>query len=299
MAAKETHYQLSWVGMVAKDLLFREKKAVLFSLISRGLFLKFHNNKMIFLSFENFRGPITANLSLDKGALSGLHQGDHIHISKEGLWFPDSQIFISTENAQTWDPAPISANPLPVHNGSSIMRKLVSEICQQIPPQGVSIFHPILSGISLGIDLSMDHSSAISQKIVNIRKQLTQRDWFPLSQSLQSIFGLGSGLTPSGDDFILGFLLTLNRWRPVIHTELDLPMLNQAVIEAAIKETTMISANLIECACSGVADERLIKAVDFFATGQGSKPDVLAGILSWGNTSGTDALVGMITAFNI
>ena len=299
MAAKETHYQLSWVGMVAKDLLFREKKAVLFSLISRGLFLKFHNNKMIFLSFENFRGPITANLSLDKGALSGLHQGDHIHISKEGLWFPDSQIFISTENAQTWNPAPISAHLLSHQNRSIIMHELVSEIIQQIPLEGVSIFHPILSGISSGKNFSIDQSSEINHKIANLRKQLTQGDLFPLLQSLQSFLGLGSGLTPSGDDFIMGFLLSLNRWRSMIQTEIDLPVLNQAIIEAAFKETTMISANLIECACSGVADERLIKAVDFFATGQGSKPNVLAGILSWGNTSGTDALVGMITAFNL
>jgi hypothetical protein len=55
----------------------------------------------------------------------------------------------------------------------------------------------------------------------------------------------------------------------------------------------LLSANLIECAAQGQANERLILSLDGMITGV---PDAerCAGLLAgWGNTSGLDALVGM------
>ena len=60
-----------------------------------------------------------------------------------------------------------------------------------------------------------------------------------------------------------------------------------------IERTTTISANLIECAAKGEADERLINIVDGIMTGQPSLEDCVDCVLAWGNSSGTDALIGM------
>jgi hypothetical protein len=69
------------------------------------------------------------------------------------------------------------------------------------------------------------------------------------------------------------------------------------VVEAAYRDTTTLSANLIECAALGLADERLIQANDYLAVGNFQLPEISSGLLSWGNSSGVDALVGMIAAF--
>ena len=108
---------------------------------------------------------------------------------------------------------------------------------------------------------------------------------------------MGSGLTPSGDDFVMGLLLSLNRWESVLQPGDNLSVLNTNVVESAYRCTTTLSANLIECGALGLADERLIQAVDLLATGKKEQAEILLGLLSWGNTSGIDAFVGMIVAF--
>jgi hypothetical protein len=108
-------------------------------------------------------------------------------------------------------------------------------------------------------------------------------------QSLISNLGLGPGLTPSGDDVVIGFLLTLNRYGRCPHNDL--------IIKEARAHTTTLSANLIECAAHGLADERLIRVVDCIFTG--NKDDrALDKMLGWGESSGLHALLGMSIALH-
>ncbi|MFN2177092.1 MAG: DUF2877 domain-containing protein, partial [Anaerolineales bacterium] len=65
-------------------------------------------------------------------------------------------------------------------------------------------------------------------------------------------------------------------------------------------KTTTLSANLIECAASGLADERLINALDWIKCGSSHKVRTLIdGLLGWGNTSGISAYIGFLFALNI
>ena len=122
-----------------------------------------------------------------------------------------------------------------------------------------------------------------------------------LEGGLEAFYGLGSGLTPSGDDLILGMVLALNRCRAWIPDEAGLTRVNEQVIRAARAKTTSLSANLIECATLGQADERLVAALDGILTGNRPVEHCAQDLCSWGSTSGADALVGMalaITAFD-
>ncbi|MBM3146084.1 MAG: DUF2877 domain-containing protein, partial [Chloroflexi bacterium] len=71
---------------------------------------------------------------------------------------------------------------------------------------------------------------------------------------------------------------------------------NEQVIQAAYAKTTTLSANLIECAAQGLADERLIAALDYLMAGLGDEREMIHGLLDWGSSSGVDALVGMLVA---
>ncbi len=59
------------------------------------------------------------------------------------------------------------------------------------------------------------------------------------------------------------------------------------------QRSTLISANLVECAISGEVDERLGES--FYALLHPEIPPAAAirGILSWGSSSGIDATAGM------
>lgn len=113
------------------------------------------------------------------------------------------------------------------------------------------------------------------------------------------MLGQGAGLTPSGDDVILGCLLAPSRWGRLISPTLDIQALSQELIAQAYRQTTLLSANLIECAAAGQADERLLLALDGIITGQPSTEECAVLLLGWGNSSGCDALAGMGLAIKL
>jgi hypothetical protein len=116
---------------------------------------------------------------------------------------------------------------------------------------------------------------------------------------LKDLIGLGPGLTPWGDDFLIGFLLLFNRLGLVEHTDPKLSTLNQQILEAASGKTTQLSVSLLTCAARGQADERLIAATDgLFPGGQVTDQD-LADLLSWGSSSGEAALAGMLICHSL
>ena len=123
------------------------------------------------------------------------------------------------------------------------------------------------------------------------------------------LLGLGPGLTPLGDDFLLGVLLTLNRWGHLLplpksnlqktnsesHPNDLVSYLNQIIQEKTRLKTTRISASLLFCAMEGAADERLLKVLDGLISGSAISQNELRNLLRWGNSSGITVLAGMIS----
>jgi hypothetical protein len=69
--------------------------------------------------------------------------------------------------------------------------------------------------------------------------------------------------------------------------------INQVLIKAARQRTTALSASLIECAARGLADERLILALDRLLSDDLAVDRIVEYLQSWGHTSGAAALQGM------
>ena len=135
--------------------------------------------------------------------------------------------------------------------------------------------------------------------VLSIQRHLEQSDLSAALEHIKGPLGHGSGLTPSGDDFIMGMLLTLNRCKEILEFDENMLAFKQQIIETAYEKTTTLSANLIECAAQGLADERLVTTLDYLLTGIGEPKQILDDLLSWGNSSGIAALLGMLVAITI
>lgn len=279
------------------EVLSSEKNATIFSITSRGIFLLSNNRRMIFLSFENYRGPLTATLSGGNQFFQNLSQKGTVSISQQGIQIPDFGISISTSKAEVWNPPLPTDKPIHQKERVSLIRQLALDVYQRKSEVGMGKMLPALVGVNQGNVTLDDQFEGIWNKISEIRDQHSDRDWIRLTETLISLLGMGSGLTPSGDDLIIGLLLSLNRWESVLQPGNDISILNKNVVEAAYRDTTTLSANLIECAALGLADERLIQANDYLAVGNFQLPEISSGLLNWGNSSGIDALAGMIAAF--
>lgn len=280
------------------DLLASEQHAAVFGITSHGIFLILDHERMIFLSFEKYRGPLTANMSVGMQLFSGLSPGATAAITPQMIEIPATGHIINTSSSKIWKPPGINNSPLLPGERKGLIRKMAMEAYQQKSTVGLSEMLPALAGfqpVSISRD---DRLPEIRKNINEIRAQLASGDLFSFSQTIQGFLGLGSGLTPSGDDFVLGLFLSLNRWGSVFQPGNHLAIVNNQVVVAAYERTTTLSANLIQSAVMGLADERLIQVVDYLATGEGNPTELLPGLLSWGNSSGIDAFVGMLTAFS-
>lgn len=101
--------------------------------------------------------------------------------------------------------------------------------------------------------------------------------------------GRGRGLTPSGDDFLIG-LLYMDRLFSIVET----PFLQGLVTLINCQYTTDISGHYYHCALEGYFNMALVELVDAMIQKDSSKMKICLGrIRMMGFTSGCDMMLGM------
>jgi hypothetical protein len=144
-----------------------------------------------------------------------------------------------------------------------------------------------------------DGGQALAPALDKVIKAGKAGDYLAALEYARDSLGLGGGLTPWGDDLNLGIILALNRWADIMATRLDLPYLYRRISQAARAGTTTLSANLIECATRGQADERLLLALDGILSGTPGPEICASALLSWGSSSGMAVLAGIALGIGV
>jgi len=283
------------IGCTAFTNLARDHDAYVLGKTSKGLFINIPDRRLIFLSLESFRGPLTITLDEIESGFNHVTPGDPAWIKPGSILFPDADFIISTEGSEIWQPAPAS-RPLEKHEQYQNLLRISDEVILKKSGVGLSRLIPFLLGSPNVYPESQLFSPINWDDILEIQSQIRNSGAEDLALYLTSLLGAGQGLTPSADDFTIGLLLSLNRWRNLLLPNNSLQDFNHMLVKAANKRTTLLSANLIECAASGLADERLINTLDFVVTGVAREPEIVPHLLNWGNSSGIDAFVGMLVS---
>jgi hypothetical protein len=284
------------IGRLAYESLAPDQEAILIGLTSRGLFVRIGEGRVIFLSFETWRGPLTLSLTEEIAELRTLEHGTPVRITPGQLIFPDAGVAVAVHPEAVWQQPPPSHPARPVAERLDNLHFFASQIALAKNGQGFSGLLPPLLGLPTTTE---PDEEPLLATLLGLRQALRNADVPASAETIGKLLGMGSGLTPSGDDVVVGLLLALNRWRPVLWPGGDLGRLNALVVEAAYKATTTLSANLIECAAQGESDERLVAALDSIVTGHPPTGECVPLLLGWGNSSGADALVGMTLALTI
>jgi hypothetical protein len=119
-----------------------------------------------------------------------------------------------------------------------------------------------------------------------------------LQAVLLGLVGRGIGLTPSGDDAIVGILAVLHRCAPPTLAAEPLDALS-AALAPLLDRTTVISAHFLRLALRGEFGDRLLAVVDACCSSTGPDPAAVDQLLTTGATSGADALVGVVAAADL
>ena len=130
-----------------------------------------------------------------------------------------------------------------------------------------------------------------------LERALAGRDAARVTACVASLVGRGPGLTPSGDDALVGLLAVLHRLAPPGDRPLEL--LGRAVA-AHLHRTGDISAHYLRLAADGHFGERPIALCDALAGGaQDELQAAAAAVLATGATSGADALLGVVSGVRV
>jgi len=124
---------------------------------------------------------------------------------------------------------------------------------------------------------------------VALREVIVHPDAAGLETAVRQLAGLGPGLTPAGDDFLLGLLLGLWATRP----ETEVVEWAERVMETAVPRTTQLSAAWLKAAATGeawIAWHQLLAAL----LGDEDWQSPFSRILNNGATSGIASLMGFV-----
>ena len=146
----------------------------------------------------------------------------------------------------------------------------------------------ILDTLGSILDNHSPFFNELSYSIRSISESTQKRDLMKLSNQLSGIVGLGNGFTPSGDDFIVGFLFCLNR---------ILLCTNHKDAKFVIMgNTNWASKKFIDYSQNDIVIEPLEMFVNFLLSGENETKYPLMDLVQVGKSSGIDASIGVIIA---
>ena len=128
---------------------------------------------------------------------------------------------------------------------------------------------------------------------------LQARDRPAIVEHAVALAGLGPGLTPAGDDFLIGLMAGLRAWPEMLRkSELTTDQACSLIAEAAAPRTTTLAAALLQTAAGGMFAAPWHELAAALASGTAAKVNRAAGrILAIGATSGADALAGFTSPY--
>ncbi|HJW91278.1 MAG TPA: DUF2877 domain-containing protein [Anaerolineales bacterium] len=282
--------QSSHIGNAARQMLEQAPGGRVLGVTRQGAFLQVGEERVVFLSLETWRGPLTVNLAGDPGALKTLSIGDACTVEGGRLHLGDQHLWIDLAHAAAWTLPPRLQQALAPGERQANLHAVARLLLER---KGRREAGPLLP-LALGLPLEgLGWPTYSLPDLASLQAALSAGEPEAICSALEPWLGLGPGLTPSGDDLALGLLLCLNRWGEILAPGVDRAALSCLLPPLAARRTSRLSASLIACAAQGEADERLALALDRMVAGR-LEPETCAEYLaSWGSSSGCDALAGM------
>ena len=134
----------------------------------------------------------------------------------------------------------------------------------------------------------------LRQRFQALTNGIRTNDDFLIIEGAHGLMGVGPGLTPSGDDFLLGFLAGLVNW-PWDDCRTAAAKLANCLAKDAPTQTTRIAAEYLRYAALGCYHSYLNRMINAFAAGTDSELAAAAAeIITLGHFSGTDLLFGFV-----
>ncbi len=287
-------------------LLVEDFKAIVHSVFNSSFNILDDNRQLI--TFLNAKKPMSPNSIKTNENVSyqslGIKPEQTVYFSKGVVEIKDLNLKFFYDNSELWDKGPnlrfyrdtkdniltklnIMAKVLSTEGNRQGIYPLIRSLENRL--EGVQVLFNNFNDTEKRVDF-------IKERFLRFIESYVNENTDNLPNSAMDIIGYGVGLTPSMDDFLSGIMIS----RIYLSHYLGLSMvdayeLNEAIISKVENKTTMVSQELLRFSSLGVANDYIENLMVNFL---GNAPvnrflENLANVMSIGESSGTDILLGI------
>ena len=277
-------------GVLAQDFCRRHARATVEAVFERSFYLRAGDAFICVGEPDIGNGPLT--LIGHPGPLADLDLAGRPVALGGGHILIGNSIRLSLDRSEAWRSPPWLVCPSPsrlIETCSALARRAATDA----PEEG-------LARHVCGIGEASTHQPPLAciagPRIATFERWLSAvlaRGTPPSEDAIQGLLGLGPGLTPSGDDFLVGALALLD----CVGERDAHAALGRAITAALRGATSALSACFLRAAAAGHVGETLHRAVSSIIAGDVGA--AIAAVDTIGHSSGWDMMAGITTTLRV
>jgi hypothetical protein len=279
------------LGCYAQKSLAGKTEGKVMGVTSNGLFLLF-GKYSIFVTTNQHQSPFNIILPIETTLPADLAAGDTAYYSLNELLIPERQWILPLADVPVWT----SPRPIPLKNSEDEQAAAAKQLLiklQQLDVEKGFIF--------LGKTASADttEQAAIRHATLTFSKAFQNNDQNACLEAATALLGKGGGLTPSGDDWLAGFMLyhSCHSLAQNKNPRAFVNSLGAELVFSANRLTTFISANRIDAALLGWTEEFFLSTINYlFGDTTNNTASLAQNLIHFGHSSGVDTYMGIYSA---
>lgn len=280
-----TRLKATWIGSLAAQTLQSgngNPVGTVTNTFPNSFYAKTSNDELLFVTNRSLRSPVTVNINSAANIQEIVKPNETITVEGSEIRLGESA-YVELENAIEYDPdAPDFASSRVATSIRDSLRT-IAVILRMIDTAGSVLDR---AGIA--------HEAActfVPRGALALRSQNSDQ----FKKTCESLLGLGSGFTPSGDDLLGGFLAVFNSLAEKFGRE-------QILLDSALlkSRTNWVSAKLLDYMQRLILDEQMSRII-WSGVADGGDEFVLAleSLLPRGHTSGIDIAAGVVLGLSL
>jgi len=281
---------------VASDLIdtFTSKTVdgIVHSVFDHACNIQLDKNSLITLispMLPNYPSAIKLDIAEDQKLSSfGFKVGIKAIVNKDEIKIPEACISIKITGAKVWDSSPLFLR-------SKISEEILNKNLEKI--RDLTLKCGEIEGIASildGDELDNNYKNFIINSVKRLTKGISDFDYKEITEASKRLIGLGPGLTPAADDFLLGILASLYYMGYYFGNHLEnLKKIAGFIIYDLPGRTTFISEIMLGNGMKARFSEP-IRDLMLAVTNSNSINDECVNLLNIGGTSGSDCAAGIV-----
>ncbi len=275
------------IAPAAKEWLLETQQATVLQTFESVINIVNQESNVLSLVSEKIgNGPFSLVLGIDSFSDSSTTELP-VKVFEDGLWVGNLLILVS--GAKEWDARPDWAR-VRQHEGSVLWatERIASLLQEHAKPDSLA---RLILDPRAALPLPARIVQAAEQSIPLLYEAIGQSDEIKLIQAAKQLAGMGPGLTPAGDDVLVGVMHGLWAMLPPEQAA----ELSHTIARAAIPRTHALSGAWLAATARGEAAEpwhQLLAAIS--EENPTALQHAVLRILPTGHTSGADALGGFL-----